>query len=206
MRGLALLWLLAGLPPTPGGSSTSRGTAGGPTVDLLDPFPFSHRDHEEPFAKAGVDCVSCHPVGLRAAPGSGVVPPADLPEPRATCHACHLRQAAGTPLPGAPRRAKPACMGCHASLQGLKPRDHDALWPTGHADTARGLSAGCKDCHAGRWCTDCHVDRGPVTRNPHGIGFRVSHGIEARLDPARCTSCHTGATCTTCHADGVLPW
>jgi hypothetical protein len=177
------------------------GTASSPSVDLQEPLPFDHGGHARTFEKAGLDCVSCHPVGARPATPEPGVPAPELSSPRSACHGCHLGTA-----PDAPRRAKSACTGCHASLTGLLPGDHNALWPLHHADAARDRHADCTDCHQGRWCVECHLDRGPMSQSPHGTGFRITHGIEARVDPARCTSCHVGSMCTSCHTTGVLPW
>jgi hypothetical protein len=177
-------------------------------VQLPTPLPFDHAAHSKALGKAGLDCLSCHPVGLRTAPPAVTAAPTDaqgapvaLEAPRASCHGCHLGE-----LPGASRRAPRSCTTCHSSLAGLRPADHDQGWERVHADAARSRQASCADCHEGRWCVACHLDRGPLATSPHGTGFTTTHGIEARLDPARCTTCHTGQSCTSCHRSGSVAW
>jgi hypothetical protein len=211
MRGLltvvltVVLAVLAGLAFA---GPAEQGAVSAPAVQLPAPLPFDHAAHSKALGKAGLDCLSCHPVGLRTAPPGPAAAPTDaqgapvtLSAPRASCHGCHLGE-----LPGASRRAPRQCTTCHSSLGGLRPADHDQGWERVHADAARSRQASCADCHEGRWCVACHLDRGPLAQSPHGTGFTTTHGIEARLDPARCTTCHTGQSCTSCHRSGSVAW
>lgn len=166
-------------------------------VQVLVPFPFSHEEHADVFADAGLSCVSCHPVGLELPAGVSDAEP--LPAPRTTCHACHLQEVAG-----AKKAAPRACETCHPALLELMPESHGFGWLEDHGPEARALGATCSDCHEASTCVECHEDRGAGARSPHGPGFSAVHGIEAAVDPGSCTSCHAAATCTSCHTRGGL--
>ena len=168
---------------------------------LKTPNPFDHADHSAAFAAAGVTCVDCHAVGLRA-PKAEAPAPALPAAPWSSCHGCHQGE-----LKKAPKNAPTACLTCHASLADLKPASHDIDWIAQHGDAARGLRADCESCHtAPSFCTSCHAQRGALSENPHPPGFSSFHGVEARLDPRACTTCHTPTTCTGCHQSGAAPW
>lgn len=166
----------------------------GPTV--ADPLPFDHHVHAPGFARAGVACVDCHPVGLRAEEG---VP--ELEPPRSSCHGCHLGE-----IKGAPRAAERSCSTCHPVMAELMPVDHGPMWIEGHGPEARARGATCNDCHDTSACIDCHESRGALAADPHPPAFFTSHGVEARIDPVSCSTCHSGQSCTDCHATGVIPW
>lgn len=171
-------------------------------VGLPETLPFDHTTHAPSLEKAGLTCVSCHPVGLAEQTELGPVAPSqEPPPPRSICHACHLDEVAR-----APRAAQGSCGQCHADLTAIVPKSHGPGWVESHAAEARAWSASCSDCHDDETCFACHEDRGPLSRNPHGPGFASLHGIEARVDPVSCASCHAPTTCSTCHDAGVWPW
>lgn len=175
---IRLLWLLP------------LAIAAAPTVRA--PLPFDHAAHAPAFERQDVGCVTCHPVG--APVGTRVAP-------QATCHGCHLGEAAA-----ADRRAPRTCESCHAVRAELQPASHGLEWLARHGLEARASARECRDCHATSACRDCHERRGPVVANPHPPAFSRTHGIEARLDPASCSQCHALATCEACHTTGVRPW
>jgi len=178
------------------------GPAEGARPHVIDPLPFEHAEHARAFARAGVTCVDCHPVGLQQGMGEdGRAPVESLPGPIATCHGCHRAQ-----LPGAPRKAPNTCATCHDDREGLKPASHGLDWLHAHGDQARAPGASCDTCHEASTCFDCHDQRGAMAESPHGPGFRSWHGIEAQADPASCTTCHTVQACTSCHATGGNSW
>ena len=166
---------------------------------LLEPFPFDHQVHERSFARAGLQCLDCHPVGAKLE-GTDDAPTA-LPPLRSSCHACHLHE-----VEHAPKRAPDACMRCHACRDSLVPQSHRVAWDQDHGEQAMARGASCDRCHDTASCVSCHETRGATSRSPHGPGFSAFHGIEARLDPQRCASCHAGSSCTRCHQGGSLPW
>jgi hypothetical protein len=170
------------------------------TPPLLEPLPFDHQGHERSFAKAGLTCTSCHPVGAQhteqASPEDATLPP-----PRSSCHACHLQI-----VEHAPKRAPDACMRCHSSRDALEPESHRVAWDQEHGEEAMARGAHCDRCHDTTGCVACHEERGATASSPHGPGFGAFHGVEARVDPQRCSSCHQGASCTRCHQGGSLSW
>ena len=174
-------------------------SAGDP-VQLRSPLPFDHSAHAATFERTGVSCLDCHPIGARrSSPDGGSMA---LPEaPRSSCHGCHLGEVSKVP-----RSAPDTCTLCHASLDGLKPRDHGLDWISAHGDQSRSAGASCSTCHRPSECLDCHDRRGAGSENPHPAGFRSGHGVEARLDPRSCSTCHTEQTCTSCHLQGAMPW
>ena len=187
---LALATVMAWLPA--GGEEGEDDT---PAV--FEPLPFKHAAHKKTFAKLGLACADCHPVGLRAE--SGKVE--DLPLPRSICHGCHRGE-----VVGAPSKAASRCSACHSDREELKPPSHGIGWEEDHAAEARALRAGCQDCHDRGQCVDCHDARGALTEAPHPPGFRAVHGLDARLDGAMCVTCHAAETCVRCHEQGGWPW
>lgn len=173
----------------------------GDLVHLRSPLPFDHQEHAGSFARNGVGCLDCHPVGMRASTPGGSEPP--LPEPpTSSCHGCHLGE-----LAKAPRSSPDTCTLCHTDLSGLVPNSHNLEWISLHGDASRAASSDCTSCHRASECLDCHDRRGAGSEEPHPVGFRSTHGVDARLDPRSCSSCHTEASCTSCHLQqGALPW
>lgn len=164
---------------------------------LIEPLPFEHATHKRTFAKIGLVCADCHPVGLRAESG----PVLDLPLPRTICHGCHRAE-----IEGAPSKADSRCAACHSDREELKPPSHGIGWEADHAPEARALRAGCEDCHDRGQCVECHDVRGALAKAPHPPGFRSIHGLDARLDGATCVTCHASETCVRCHEQGGWPW
>ena len=174
------------------------------TPTLRSPLPFDHTEHAPVFAKTGVACVDCHPIGLRQKdPEQGYVAAAvgELKPPLLVCHGCHRPN-----FKGAPRAAPGRCTLCHANRAELKPASHDLGWLRAHGAEARARGASCKDCHETRECVECHDARGAGQRDPHPPGWRTGHGVEARLDPYSCSTCHDGQKCMSCHTTGAVPW
>ncbi len=171
---------------------------------LISPLPFDHGVHGKAFAKGGVACVNCHPVGVRqpdASDGFRAPPGGDLWPSLDTCHGCHLGE-----LKGAPRAASSACMQCHGDREQLVPATHAVGWLYEHGGEARARGASCSDCHKTSQCTECHEARGPDERSPHPPGWRTIHGLEARVDSYSCSTCHDGTKCVSCHTTGATPW
>jgi hypothetical protein len=160
---------------------------------LKEPLPFDHALHARTLDRAGLGCVSCHPVGLTA---QALPPP-----PISSCHGCHL----GT-VRGAGKSAPSECEACHDDRAALRPANHGIDWIEHHGLASRAGAATCSDCHSASACLDCHDRRGAGSTNPHPVGFRQYHGVEARVDPRSCSTCHTEASCTSCHESGVTPW
>ncbi|MFT7519657.1 MAG: hypothetical protein ACI9MC_001799 [Kiritimatiellia bacterium] len=194
---LGMLCALSGLA-----SATDKERPGGlpdaaPAPSVIEPIPFAHSVHSEPFDKVGLTCVHCHPVGARKDDTQVSLPKVPL----SSCHGCHLNA-----LPGAPRQADPTCTTCHADRAQLVPKSHGLDWVGGHGPDARTAMKQCSSCHQRGMCVDCHEGRGAMSRSPHPPAFGSTHGVEARLDPASCSTCHAEQTCTSCHITGVTPW
>jgi hypothetical protein len=193
-----LRWLVAGSLIL--ASTVLAGTSPAPSV--LDPLPFDHSVHTRALDKAGLTCVSCHPVGLQLAEGAPDSTGVPLPPPPASsCHGCH-----GGEVKHAGRNAPPDCFLCHADRAELRPVDHGPDWTALHGRASRAAGQSCSNCHSAGACLDCHDRRGAGSANPHGPGFARFHGVEAQVDPRSCSACHAETSCVACHTSGGTPW
>ncbi len=151
-------------------------------VDLQSRF--DHARHRRAFARARIECVACHQVGL---PGASDALPG---VPSKACHGCHVED---DPSQTRWMRAPTTCGSCHDAVEA--PETHGSAWIQWHG-TER--DATCSDCHSRKDCVDCHDRRSEGDLGVHPPTWLSTHGIEAGAG-ATCDSCHAQTECLSCH-------
>lgn len=154
---------------------------------------FDHADHVGAFAREGLACIACHPMG-QGDPANAAADERMLTAvPEGACHYCH------TDDQSIHKRAPSRCATCHDSVE--PPPTHAAGWLADHGAVAR--MRDCSDCHENRDCIDCHERRDAVRYTVHDRGWLGVHGMAVLADPASCGSCHRHDFCTACHSGGM---
>ena len=160
---------------------------------------FTHKVHENVLKKEGLDCVTCHPMGLeieeKEEKKRAEISEAALFPGKETCHFCHYNPKAGNIAPE-------KCGICHFNLLEIQPANHNFDWAIKHAVFAKTDDQDCESCHTPRFCEDCHKRRDVPTRLVHDRNYIVVHTVDARANPRTCGNCHEITFCNQCHREG----